>query len=65
MAASVETAHWLPVPKQVVAVARFHNCAGRSGQVFPQTLGQVLRQVSDLCQSPPRLLRRQAEELIG
>ena len=42
MAASVETAHRLSVPEQIVAVPRFNDGARRSGEVFPQTLCQVL-----------------------
>ena len=42
VASPIQAAHWLPVPKQVVAVARLHDCARRRGEVFPQALRQVL-----------------------
>ena len=42
VASPVQAAHRLPVPEQVVAVARLHDCARRRGEVFPQALRQVL-----------------------
>ena len=42
VASPVQAAHWLPVPEKVVAVARLHDCARRSREVFPQALRQVL-----------------------
>ena len=42
MAASVETAHRLPVPEQIVAVPWLNDSARRCGEVFPQALRQVL-----------------------
>ena len=42
MAASIETAHRLPIPEQVVAVPWLHDSARRGREVFPQALRQVL-----------------------
>ena len=60
MTSPVQAAHRLPIPEQIVAVARLHDRAGRGREVFSEALRQVLRQVPDLRQCPTRLLWRQA-----
>ena len=60
MASTVQAAHGLPIPEQVVAVARLHNRTRRGREVFSEALRQVLGKVPDLRQRSTRLLWRQA-----